>query len=681
MRRTMQSAAAVVIGALAATAYAHGGTYQPPSPPSPPGEHPTEGGKVPYDPPPPKDPDPPAPPAPTTPAEPGDPGKGPTTGGGSGGGPETGTGAGGGGGPTTPGGKGAGGPTTGAGPSTGGGDAGGPRTPGLGGGSPPESGGPTTGGGGGPGPKTPGPNGTDPNRPKTKGAGGIPLEHWMRWWQSNRLSIVDVHGRVLDRASTTPSGQPAKPRAELWRAEAQEVLTRALSDPDDDVASGAAIALGKAGDPADAAPLLAVLGNARRGQMVREGAALGLGLLPSESGSSNVRSALELVASDVHAPDRLRAFSVYALGLRGEAASAPFLLDSARSAGATWDIAAAGASALGLTRCAMVREDLERILAGPKTARHAETTRRVYAAHGLARLGDAAAVPALREAALDDDVDVRRASVLALGALAPGDDAVTAELLARTLRLDKDRGCRNMAAIALARSGPERAVRELRWAYDNGDALEQPFAAIGLGILARRGKDPEIAKFLRRDLDERANSDLRGALCIAVGLSGDAESAAIVRRIASERGDPEVRAHAAAAIGLLDDREAGAQVLRTMLKDAPTPAMQREAAHSLGMLGDREAVTILLGLVKDGGSVFVQGSAAVALGRIGGAESYAPLAALLRDKSSPDIGRAMATVAIGLLLDRSEGRRISAIGADLDWYALTPAVQEILDIL
>jgi HEAT repeat protein len=546
----------------------------------------------------------------------------------------------------------------------------------VGGGTPPDGGGPTTGGGTIPGPKTP-----DPNRPKPKSAGGIPLEHWMRWWQANRLSIVDVNGRVLDRVAATPSSRGAKPRAELWRAEAQEVLTLTLSDGDDDVASGAAIALGKAGDPADATPLIALLGNARRGQMVREGAAIGLGLIPAEAGSSHERSALELVASDVRAPDRLRAFAVYALGLRGEAASAPFLLDSARSAGATWDVAAAGASALGLTRCPMVREDLERILAGPKSDRQSEMTRRVYAAHGLARLGDPAAIPALREAALDEDANVRRAAILALGALAPSDDTLTAELLARVLRLDKDRGCRNMAAIALARSGPERAVRELRWAYDNGDSLEQPFAAIGLGIVARRGKDPEIAKFLRRDLEERANSDFRGALCIAVGLSGDAESAPVVRRIAAERGDPEVRAQAATAIGLLDDRDAGARVLRTMLRDAPTPAMQREAAHALGMLGDREAVNILLGLVKDGGSVYVQGSAAVALGRIGGAESYAPLAAMLRDKNAPGIGRAMATVALGLLLDRTEGRRISAIGADLDWYALTPAVQEILDIL
>jgi hypothetical protein len=41
----------------------------------------------------------------------------------------------------------------------------------------------------------------------------------------------------------------------------------------------------------------------------------------------------------------------------------------------------------------------------------------------------------------------------------------------------------------------------------------------------------------------------------------------------------------------------------------------------------------------------------------------------------------MAAVSLGLLLDSTEGRRLASIGADLDWYALTSASQEILDIL
>jgi HEAT repeat protein len=515
-----------------------------------------------------------------------------------------------------------------------------------------------------------------------KQTGGIPVDHWTRWWYANRTSLLDLHGRVRDRQVSTPSERKNAARTgdEMWREQAQEALTLALCDTDDDVVSGAAVALGKAGDPSNATPLLAVLMNPKRAQQSREGAALGLGLLTPEKGGADVRSALELVAADKSAPQRLRGFAVYALGLRGEAAALPFLLDAAQGPGTTWDVAAAGASAIGLSRCTMAREDLERMLTGPKFDKQRETMRRVYAAHGLARLGDPAAVTALRAVGLDDDPDVRRAVILALGALAPSDDAATAEYLAHALHMDKDRACRNMAAIAIARVGPERAEHELRWLYDNGDALEQPFAAIGLALVARRGHDPEIAKLLRHDLEERANSELRGALCIAVGLAGDIEAAPIVRKIAAERGDPEVRAQAAMALGLLGDRDGGPKVLRGLLRD-PSSTTQREAAYALGMLGDREAVKLLLDLVEDGGSVYVQGSAAVALGRIGGAESVTSLTALLRDQGRPGIARAMAAVSLGLLLDSTEGRRLASIGADLDWYALTSASQEILDIL
>jgi len=653
-RRRLGWVAAITLASAAAQAWAHGGVFQPPDPPDVPGGKPKQVGKVPNDPPPPPPPPPPAPPADPPPEAGAPPGPG-----GGGGGP--GTPEGGGGGPSTPGGDGTG---------TGTGEPGGGQQPPEG-----RPAGPSTPGGSGGG-------GPAPDRPKRPvPGGGLSADHWTRWWYPNRLALLDLAGRVRDAQATTPHGEPGAPRAEMWRAQAQEALTLALSDPDDDVASGAAVALGKGGDANDAAPLIALLSNPRRAQQTREGAALGLGLLPVEKGGVDVRAALERVAADRGAPDRLRAFAVYALGLRGDAAAVPFLVDSARASEPEWDVSVAGATALGLSQCAMTLPDLERLLAGPKTERSRETMRRVYAAHGLARLSDPAAVAALRAAGWDDDEDVRRASILALGALAAADDAATAEYLIHELRRDKDRACRCMAAISLGRIGHARAAGELRWAYENGDALEQPFAALGLGLVARRTKDAEIAKFLARDLTERANAELRGALCIAVGLTGDLASAPAVRKIASERGDPEMRAQAAMALGLLGDRAGGPPVLRAMLRDAPSPSMQREAAFALGMLGDREAVDILLRLVADGGSVYVQGSAAVALGRIGGEESVAPLAAMLRDRDRPGISRAMASVALGLLIDRTEGRRLAAIGADLDWYALTPAVREILDIL
>jgi HEAT repeat protein len=511
----------------------------------------------------------------------------------------------------------------------------------------------------------------------------MPADHWTRWWYANRLFILDMHGRIRDRQATTPSSADAtKTNSELWRAQAQEALTLALSDADEDIASGAAVALGKAGDPEDAASLVAVLANPQRRQSVREAAALGLGLLPPRTDGVNVRSALELVAADERAPDRLRGFALYALGMRGETAAVPFLLDAANVPTATsWDVPTAASSALGLSRCGLTKDDLVRILAATGKDRSKETMRRVYAAHGLARLGDPTAAPALREAGVDDDADVRRASILSLSAVARADDVQTTDFLIHVLHSDRDRACRNMAAVALARIGADRASRELRWAYLNGDALEKPFAALGLGLIARRGRDPEIAKSLRHDLEQRGSSELRGALCIAVGLAGDLDAAQALRKIAAEQGDADVRAQAAMGLGLLGDRDGAPPVLRALLTDAPSPAVQREAAFALGMLGDRDAEKILLDLVVNGSGVYVQGSAAVALGRIGGRECSAALVAMLKNKDKPGISRGMAAVSLGLLLDRTDGRALASVGADLDWYQLTPTAREILDIL
>ncbi len=628
--RTARAASVAAIAAVAwllltpRPAFPHGGEYQSPPAPMP-------------------DPPPPPPGRPPTPG----PGKGPT-------GPGTG-------GPQGPVG---GGPS---GPQTGGG--GGPPT----GGSPS---GPPTGGSYGP---------SGPTRPP-RPSGGPDPDHWSRWWYINRVQLLGLRTRVGDHraAPATPGREGASAQAPLWRAEAQRALLVCLSDPDEDIASGAAVALGRAGDPGDAAALTAVLRDPARAQQVREASALGLGLLPVEDGAGEsrvVRLALEQTAADEREPTRLRAMAVYGLGLRADPGSLPFLMGAAATGGSGWDVPAAAVTSLGLSRQTITREDLERFLEGPKTRRDQESIRRVYAAHALSLLGGTESIPYLRDAAVDRDDEVRRASLLALGVLARPDDESTLEVLIHALHAEKDRPARNAAALSLGRFPIERAARELKWAYDTGDAMHQPFAALALGLHARTSADPSIRSLLRRELEERANADLRSALCVAAALSGDAGSLPALRKITSERGDPEVRAHAAFALGLLDDREGGSPILRELLRGSSQPSVQREAAIALGMLGDREALKILLDLVEDGGSVYVQGSAAVALGRIGGGEASDALLALLRDERRPGIARGLASVGLGLLLDRTEGRSLARIGADLDWYALTPAVREVLDIL
>jgi HEAT repeat protein len=468
----------------------------------------------------------------------------------------------------------------------------------------------------------------------------------------------------------------------MWRAESQRLLTTALSDRDEDVASSAAIALGKGADPTDAPALVAVLRDRTRQQPVREAAALGLGLIGTSThpASAEATRALETTAASEREPDRLRAIAVWSLGLRRDAAAVPFLMDAVTAGSSTWDVPAAATSALGLTGCELVQDPLLAWLEGTPGRRRQETVRRVHAAHALAHLGDARAVPALRDACRDDEEDVRRAAVLALGALADRGDEETALLLARLLDRDRDRGVRNMAALSLGRIGPKQAERALRYAYAKSDSFTQCFAALGLGLLARTTGEPGLTGDLRHDLKDRANADLRGALAIALGIARDRAAAKTLRALVDDRSDPELRAHAALALAMIGDASS-ADSLRAILTDTRDPVLQREAAMALGLLGDVQSLAVLTRLVTDGSSLYVQGAAAVALGRIGGAEASKTLGTLLSDTSRPGLARGMAAVGLGCLLDTTAGRGLGRVGANLDWYLRTPSVDEILTIL
>ncbi len=605
--------AAVLVAALAASAHAHGGAYQPP-----PGDRPGSSG--------------------------------PTTGGGGPSGPA---------GPTTPGGT-APAPTPPA-----------PTPP-----APPDTG--TT------------PDGATGRAPPGAPRGGVGLRvvdfnsvDWARWWFANRLHLLDLRARVAEQAvgPITPSVGRRKPGDELWRAQVQAALHRALAERNRSVASGAAIALGKSADPSEAEALLRVLMDPDRHASVREAAALGLGLLPNrDDGARLVGRTLAAFVTDTRQDERLRAMCVYALGLREDVSAVPVLLATADGAGKTWDLPAAGVAALGLTRCELTIPDLIEMLQGPRRRKKREAVRRAYAAQALAHIGDPVSLPVLRKVALDSEDHARRAAILALGSIADSDDEETIDVLVHVLHRSKDDASSCMAALSIGRIGGSRARRALTWAYEKGNIRVRPFGAIGLGLLSRHAGQQEAVRSLLDDLDHRRNARLRASICVGVALARDPKAAPILREIVADKSHPGLRAHAAFALGMCGDRERDAPTLRSVLEDTRDPDLQRETALALGLLGDREALRILIDVVRDGTSSHAQGSAAVAVGRIGGRESAEALIALLDDDDATTRARAMAAVGLGMLLDRTQGHGLAPIGADLSWYVFTPTVLEVLSI-
>jgi len=576
-------------------------------------------------------------------------------------------------------------------------------SPGVGDGG---TGGPTYGGGGTRGPATgpgKGPTGRpprtaggtrppqrfDPNRKGPPTASGPSPDHWSFWWFVNRRRYLDATG---PQAAQTPSGNGSgrstrAPEDALWRAEAQQALTAALSDPDEEIAASAAVALGKTGDLSLTPVLTAIVKNRDRRQTEREAAAIGLGLLgtartgtalpgPTLTGTATAaRAALMAVARNDKEPTRLRATAIHSLGMRGAPESLPFLMEFAFSQEPEWDVPTTASVALAALGDDLVRTDLERLLSG---GRRSQRMRRVYAAQALALSGDAASIPALVKSARDDDPHVRKAVYLALGEIAADDDEAM-EILVRAVHRERNSGAKNAAVIALGSSGHRKADSALRHAYEKGDSLHQQYAALALGLLARKRDDPSIVADLEVDLKERANADLRGALAIALGLARRQASADLLIEIAKDRGDPSLRAKAALAVGMTGARARAAD-LAAIVSSERDANLRAEAAYGLGLLGDRSAVAFLSTRIKDTSSVYVQGSSAVALGRIGGADAARALTAMLADESNAEVSRAAAAISLGLLLGPEGGRRIARVGRNLDWTSLTPTVYEIVQI-
>ena len=197
-----------------------------------------------------------------------------------------------------------------------------------------------------------------------------------------------------------------------------------------------------------------MLQDARRRGPVREAAALALGLLPTSAESAgDARKALASVATASRENDRLRAVAVYALGMRGEIASLPVLLELAHGSAASWDVPAAAVGALGLVGHDLVQPDLTELLDGPRRRRGGEVMRRAYAAQALARIPSPGSVAALREAAQDSDENVRRSATLALGSADGANDDATMDVLARLAARDRDTGVRCAAVISIGRLG------------------------------------------------------------------------------------------------------------------------------------------------------------------------------------------------------------------------------------
>jgi HEAT repeat protein len=644
-------------------------------------------------------------------------------------------------GPSTPGGGGPSGPST---PGGGGGSPSTPPDDNPPPTTPSSPGAPTTGGGA-PGPTTPGlpkvpTTGGHPGAPSTGGGGrggtpgartggGGPMsgrrapsttDRWESWWLYTRELYLGRHNATAMLTSTPGAlgrsniGDGGVLLPDATRRELLPVLANALKDSSSEVADSAAIAIGRTVATSDAGPVipLVVQNLAHPSRSPREAAVLGLGILGGPEAAEPLRQiALDTPEGrklcDATGPldDLLRGLAILALGFIGTEDSVAPLTTIATTPGTPSELQAAAVVALGLQRSAAPAAiaSLARML----DERSLDRDVRAQIPIAIARLPSTSArglLPKLLEKLADKRTgdEMTRSIVLALGHIATADDAEVLQALTDIGRKESDASTRQFALLALGRifeqSAPGDAkAREATMAFlleqvrNPAQHSNRPWAALALGLAARGDASSTTAapstqltlaaRKMIETFEDDSDPSLQGAIAIGLALMHAPAAAPVLRARLAETSNPGLRGHLATALGLLNDRQA-IEPLRALLADPSLPPSSRiDVARGLALAGDSGFEARLLDLFAKADDLPSVTAYAKALGLAGSRASAQALRGMAENTSLPELQRAFAVVAIGLLAEKTPLPWNVPFLVDANYTVPLRPLEEVLDIL
>lgn len=602
-------------------------------------------------------------------------------------------------------------------------------------------------------------------RPTPPGAGtGVPpwirgrrarqvqtTEGWSTWWQLNRWSYLPTRMEAFAtrRGVVTPTDTEGVDPRTSWLAR-RAVLARTIAVPtllqhldpkartDDEVRAAALLALGRLATEADhAAVLRAHAQDAGHALVVREAAALGLGLLRrtdsarplDAAGYDALRRLLVAYFDDDRMPTRARAMAMISVGLLADQPySNAFTKDGRLVTHLLWErlssrwshpeMPVALLTALGMQPAAgvpaKVREGLQQIVLGKRVNGVRWTPlERSHALTARLKLGGPA-TPALLLRILPSRRIPREVKEAAWIGLAGASETMTpAERMTmfgafqRAYPRISDPLVRGMAQLALGRllemdleanadsqllyqnMGPAFLLKEAR--VSTGET--RGFAALALGLAARNTREGSRAglafrrdatALLRKMFEHDARAvHVRGAYAIALGLM-DVEEAAdlLARSIADRTEQPATRAHSGDALALLRvDTPSVREALHAALADRRATTVRASAATALAAIAFGKGGDALARALDEARTQREVGHIAIAIGLLGDLDAARTLVAVARDKQHADESRALALSALGLLLDAEPRPSLTRVRRDGNYVARTNTLHEVFDIL
>jgi HEAT repeat protein len=659
-------------------------------------------------------------------------------------------------------------------PAGGGGGGGGGASPTGPGASGPSTGGPA-------GPSTPAPGGPGvptgggggrPAGPSTgDGSSGADLTTWDFWWGFNKDQYLNLKAAIYNGVITGSDdffmGQGTKgqaknqlkPSEEAIRQKIVPALKEALEkERSNDIVTGCLIGLAKIGDvksesgASEFEPLLSKFlsdGN----QEIAETAAVALGILANDASIKTLSDlALDTPAGrklvgNKEINFRSRAFATYGLGLIGYRTAsnqvrqdiAAILIDILnKPESSTRDVKVAALVSLGLVPIDVDKSESPDSKQSFSSSRQTEIKFiekffkeennnyliRAHAPAALARLLNAPpykdAPPDLKEGvakmllgALGKQTkerdEVRQGCVLALGQIGDTDKDKTDVEIRETLKRmaeEGDQQSRNFSMISLGQIGgragagedSDKGVKECRddllTFMTKGKNAIKPWAGLGIGVMERSildnsqgGLTPSsTAKdTLRTTLKEASSPSHMGAYSIACGIAKDTEAKDLLREKLKNAPGDEVKGNVAVALGLIDAREAIKDIEEIVKDSKYKPDLLKQAAIGLGLLGDKDLVPEMVKMLAEAKGYSSQAAIASALGFIGDSRSIDPLVEMLKRKDITDSARGFAAVALGIVADKETLPWNSKISTNINYRAntttLTGEATGILDIL
>lgn len=542
--------------------------------------------------------------------------------------------------------------------------------------------------------------------PLTTGAAWTPdggEDDWWLWWEMNKLRFLKPHRLALSEPGTgaitrgfdASAGGPVdtfgthvgSSLASQVRAELLPVLLTLVHDEDAVLRARAAVTLGRLGGKEAVEPLTALLSDSQ--MVVRHAAILGLGA----TGAMEAAPTLLHLAQDGTLPggdgDQLsswaRPLAFVALGLGRRHGMSPvlddFVADLAQSA--TQERSELGTAAL-LYQTLSPCDDLARLARDLVADEDADPALRCRATETLGQAGDAAELPSLTHLLGDGQLEVRRSAALALCGLR---HSLAVPALETAYELEEEPVARGFLLLAVAEQGGDGAREFLVKAARGGPQAARPWAALGLGLLARSLDEPgdavqqkaraAICTTLREGLSTEANHSAIGAWMLAAGIARDTQVVPPLRDAMIRSKDQRLRMFAALSLAMIGDTESRPLMLEQLeLEQAPLAIIG--LTQALGAFGVAEDGPALVEAVHEMRAPSTQALLAVALAFHGSESAVTGLMAVARDESASSAARAAAVDGLGLLLDRQPGLMLQEVAADSNFSVFPDWVNGML---